>query len=99
MNIRLHIERLVLDALPVTAREGVQIQNALETELARLLAADGLPGLTGAALNHLSCGQIPLASGSKPAQTGNQIAQAVHSGLASLAATPRMIGSGGWGNT
>ena len=95
MKINLHIERLVLDGLPVTAHQGELIQAAVESELARMLGADGLPEMTGAALRNLTCGPIQLASESQPAQTGNQIAQAVYAGLASLGTTPRAIQNGG----
>lgn len=39
--ISLHIERLVLDDLPLTAAQAARMQSALERELARLIAEDG----------------------------------------------------------
>lgn len=42
MNIQVHIERLVLEGLPVTSLQGPLIQQAVEKELARLLTAHGL---------------------------------------------------------
>ncbi len=35
MNINIHIERLVLDGLPVTGPDSSIVQVAIETELAR----------------------------------------------------------------
>ena len=34
MNVRLHIEHLVLDSLPVTASQGPRVKVALEADLA-----------------------------------------------------------------
>ena len=46
MTIHVHIERLVLDGLPVTHAQGPQVRAAVEAELARWLAERGLaPGL------------------------------------------------------
>jgi hypothetical protein len=87
MNIQLHIERLVLDGMPLTATEGAAVQAALESDLARLLSSGNLRGLTGVALENLSGGEIQIASGSKPARAGNQIAHAVYSSLASITAS------------
>jgi len=42
MNIKVSIERLVLDGLPVSSAQGSLIGAAVETELARLLATGGL---------------------------------------------------------
>jgi hypothetical protein len=39
--IALHIERLVLDGLPLTAAQAARMQPALERELARLIAGGG----------------------------------------------------------
>ena len=47
MNIHVHIERLVLDGLPVAPGRGDLVREAVEAELTRLLAEGGLvPGLT-----------------------------------------------------
>jgi hypothetical protein len=82
-NIAIHIERLALDGLPVTRSQGLLLQAALEAELARLLAANGLsPELqAGGAVPSLKAGNIQIASGSNPNQLGQQIAQAVHGGI------------------
>jgi hypothetical protein len=95
MNIHLHIEHLVLEGLPVTGPQGALIQAALESELTRLLGAEGLPGASSAALKNLSGGTIQLAATSHPAPTGNQIAQAVYTSLSSLGAAPRIPPGGG----
>jgi hypothetical protein len=83
MNINLHIERLVLDGLPIARSQGVLVQRAVETELARLLAADGLsPGLLGGGvLPHVPAIDIQLTSGNDSTVIGRQIAQSVHGGI------------------
>ena len=95
MNIDLHIERLVLNGLSATGDDGAAIQAALEIELTRLLAADGLRGVSACVLRNLSGGQIQLTVESKPVHTGNQIAQAVYSGLNSLRPAPHANRNGG----
>lgn len=82
MNIYVYIERLILDGLPVTSSQGPLVQAAVEAELTRLLAAQGVSPSSAGAVPHLSTGSIQLTEDSKPAQLGHQIAQAIHSGLA-----------------
>jgi hypothetical protein len=81
MNITVHIERLILDGLPVNGNDGATIQAAVETELSRLLTEQGLPGMSAGNASNLSAGPIELASETKPAHLGHQIAQAIHAGL------------------
>lgn len=42
MTVNLHIDRLVLDGLPIGAQEGPLVQAAIEAELARLIVAHGV---------------------------------------------------------
>lgn len=82
MNINVHIERLILDGLPVTRSQGPAVQAAVEAELARLLASGVSPELlAGGAMPSISAGNITLANQGSPAQLGRQIARAVHSGI------------------
>ena len=82
MNINVSIERLVLDGLPVTSAQGSLLGAAVETELVRLLATGGLEmGLqSGGAWPSLPV-DVVLLTASKPAQLGQQIAQAVYGGI------------------
>jgi hypothetical protein len=89
MKIDLHIERLILDGLPLNQREGAVLQNALERELAQLLGRGGIERLTGGALPNLPVGAIQLSSAGQPAQWGRQIARALHGGLAAHAPARR----------
>lgn len=95
MNIRVHIDRLILDGLDLLPVQRTELQAALEAELARLLSAGGLsPALeNGAALPVLRLGELsPLPAGELPASSapgapgaaaglGRQIARAVYGGL------------------
>ncbi len=82
MNINVSIERLVLDGLPVSSAQGSLLGATVETELARLLATGGLEmGLqSGGAWPSVPVSVIQLTA-SKPAQLGQQIAQAVYGGI------------------
>ena len=89
MNINLHIERLVLDGLPVSQRDRLQLQAAVEAELTRLLATGGLRSelLSGGAMRSLGAGEFQVSNNMSPRDLGNQIAHAVHSGVG--LATPK----------
>ena len=83
MNINIHIERLILDGLPISQRQRPQVQAAVEAELSRLLAADGLAShlQSGGALSHLKGGNIQLTHHSDPNTLGQQIARSVYNGI------------------
>jgi hypothetical protein len=83
MNIRVHIERLILDGLPVTTAQGPLVQAAVESELARLFGAGGLaPGIhSGLAIPSASGGTIPLAGENNPTGLGHHIARAVRAAI------------------
>lgn len=88
MNIHLHIERLILDGLPVQAGNGAQLQAAFEAELARLLADGGLSRelAQGGVVPSVRAGAISLVAEGQPAPLGNQIARAVYGGIGNRAA-------------
>lgn len=83
MKINLHIERLVLEGLPLTRAQGPQVQRAVELELARLFGGgDSASGLrSGASIPHAAGGPLQFANEATPRQLGTQIAQSVHGGL------------------
>jgi hypothetical protein len=80
MAINLHIERLVLDGLPITRHQGGQIQAAIETELARLLSTPGFASQlnSGYAVPAMKANPINLSPQSDVEQMGSQIAQSVY---------------------
>jgi hypothetical protein len=88
MNINLHIERLILDGLPVNGSDSSIVQAAVEGELMRLLAEQGLTGVSARAVPNLSLGPIELGKETKPAHLGHQIARTIHEGFRPSSATP-----------
>jgi hypothetical protein len=88
-SIELHIDELVLHGLPITSSQGRVVQAAIESELARLLAEQGLNHSSVGAMPHLSAGSIQLTNDSKPANLGHQIAQAIYGGLTPAPTSPR----------
>lgn len=83
MNINLHIERLVLDGVPLAPSGRPLLQAAVETELTRLLASGGLSDAlqSGGALYNVRTAGIQLTGDAGPARLGQQIAQSVYGGI------------------
>jgi hypothetical protein len=77
-NIQLHIERLVLDGLPLNRVQAEQMQGVLEVELSRLLSEGGLAPqlLQGGAFPSLRGGNV--VGSESPRGLGLQVAQAVY---------------------
>jgi hypothetical protein len=84
MKIHVHIERLILDGLPVDRRSAPQVELALQQELASLLATAPLPAgaLAGAAMPRLKAASITVAEGTPARTIGAAIAKSLHGGLA-----------------
>lgn len=82
-NIRLYIERVILDGLPVERMQAPQVQRAVEAGLRRLLVENGLATdlQAGGAGPSVRANAIQLMAGSNPTQIGTQIAQSVYSGI------------------
>jgi len=82
MNITLHIERLVLDGVPIAPDQRHLLQASVEAELSRLLTNGGLsPTLAqGTAVPWVSTHGIQLTN-NNPTQIGQHIAQSVYGGI------------------
>lgn len=80
--VSLHIERLVLEGLPVGAHEGPLVQAAIEAELARLF---GEGNFARQAQRNSEVPQVraePIRLGGGGAETlGTQIGQAIYGGI------------------
>ncbi len=85
-DIHLHIERLILDGLPIERAQGPHVQAAVEAELSRLLTENGLaPDLqAGGAMPNVRANAIQLTTVSNPTQVGTQIAQSVYGGIGNV---------------
>jgi hypothetical protein len=83
MSIKLHIEHLVLDGLPIARHHGPSVQAAIEAELGRLLGKGGIahPLAHGAALPRANGRPIRVARETGAAGLGNQIAASIYSGI------------------
>jgi hypothetical protein len=80
LNINLHIERLILDGLPVKSSQGVLVQAGVEAELARLLAARTL-SVNGDALPIVHGTVLQLNPQISPRELGKQIGRSVYAGI------------------
>ena len=89
MKINVHIERLILDGLPIRTSQGKLVQASIERELASLLSGNGLASglMAGGAVSHLPASSIQLARDAPPPRVGQQSAQAVHRRIGGEAAT------------
>ena len=83
MRIKLHIERLVLDSLPVSRTQAQVVRTTVERELTQLLTTQGFSDELrgGGALSSLRAGNIRLEKRPQPATVGKQIAGALHRGI------------------
>ncbi|SFH98792.1 hypothetical protein [Bradyrhizobium sp. cf659] len=84
MNIRLHIERLVIDGLRLNGSDGALLKASLEAELGRLLADRGVSGeiAAGGAVPCVDAAPMQVTREATPAQIGRGIAHSVFSGIA-----------------
>jgi hypothetical protein len=82
VNVKLHIERLVIDGAALAPGAKGRLLAAVEAELTRLIARDGIAReyRAGGATPALTAGTIGAQS-KNPAQFGIEIARAVHGGL------------------
>lgn len=78
MSVRLHIDRLVLDGIDVRAGDRARIVAAIETELARLVGAGGVPR-TSFAVPRVEAPPIALPSNAR--QLGHAIAKSVYASV------------------
>jgi len=82
VNIKLHIERLVLDDVNIRSEERHSLLASLETELSRLLSDGGMstPLALGPGLHRISASGFEFTA-DNPTQLGRKIAQSVYGGI------------------
>jgi hypothetical protein len=80
VNIKVHIERLVLEGLPVTAHDGARVQCAVGKELARLIAEGGLSDelCSDGAVPEIRATPFAFAKQSHPTRVARQIARSIY---------------------
>jgi len=83
MNIRLHIERLVVDGFGMQHADGRAVKSAVQTELRSLLTDNGLRHelQQGGALPQVRAGALQVGAKPSPTQLGTQIARSVYGGI------------------
>ena len=83
MNITVHIERLILDGIPLPQRHRPLVQVAMEEELARLLALDGLASdfQQSHVQQHVMAGVLEVKDNDEPTVLGRNIARALYKGI------------------
>jgi hypothetical protein len=83
MEINLHIERLILDGLPVDRKGSEVIRAVIETELARLVAENGLAASlhSGGSVANAPAGVVQVTRDCSSKKIGEQIAESVHESL------------------
>lgn len=83
MNISLHIDRLVLNGISLSPAQRPVLQAAMEAELGRLLAENGMGSAwkMGGAVPSIAAPQIQLSPEGTPTQWGHQIAHSVYRGI------------------
>jgi hypothetical protein len=83
MTVRVYIDRLILDGLPINYSQGPLVQAGVEAELTRLFTENGFAEnlQTGGAVPSVRADGIQLTSENSPARLGAQIAGSVYSGI------------------
>ena len=83
MNVKLHIEKLVLDGIDLAPEQRRQLQAALEAELGSLLTAGGIGAdlAAGAMVPSVGAKSLEMSGDGNPAQLGRQIANSVYGGI------------------
>jgi hypothetical protein len=82
MKIEVHIDWLVLEGLPVKKHDSPAIQEAIESELTRLLLEGRLSSnlATGGTFTNVPVESMEIAKNSPP-KIGKEIARAVYRGI------------------
>lgn len=83
MNIRVHIDRLILDGVTLSPAEQPHFQAAVQAELGRLLLEQGIAsGLAGdTVVDSVRGGRVQFDSASSGQSLGRQVAHAVYGGI------------------
>jgi hypothetical protein len=83
MNLNLHIERLILDGMDFPAITHPAIQEAVITELTRLITEGSLKLEldVDSSLHEMPSAAFQISNGSEPTELGQQIARAVYGGI------------------
>ena len=82
MNIQVHIERLILDGIPVQSSQLPALRAAVEKALGDRLMTEGLsPGPSNSAVSEIPGTTFHLSDPTNAGQSGKEIAQAVYNAI------------------
>jgi hypothetical protein len=81
MKIKLHIERISVEGLPLSDAQGPQLRRAIEAELIRLMDTGELRGGLGGTIAHVTGPTMQVAPNASVADIGARIAGATYSSL------------------
>lgn len=83
MNIELHIDRLVLEGLPLESRHGSQLREAIERELHQLLQSHSLAANMQVVqtIRRIQAPAIQFSQSPQLQSLGQQIAQSIYDGI------------------
>jgi hypothetical protein len=83
MNIELHIERLVVEGIPIAPGERTLLHATINAELERLLRAEGLPGdrPRPGAVARVQTPPVTVTGRPDTVDMGRRLAVAIHEGL------------------
>ena len=97
MNVRIHIERMVLEGSAMTKSDAQRLQASVESELVRLVKNGTLSRemLTGGAFQRISVPAVPEHAAHAPSGLGRQIARAVFRGIGNEGRESRKRASSG----
>ena len=76
-SVHFHIERLVVEGLPLTAADAARLQSTVERELGRMLARASSASWNGGATRPRPAPPLHLAAGNSPGMWGRQIARSL----------------------
>ena len=83
MRVEIHIDRLVLDGVPVERTSVMALRSAVESELGAMLSQGLLPPAigSGGAIDLVRAPRIDVGPTHTPMQIGRAIANSLHGGL------------------
>jgi hypothetical protein len=83
MNIRLHIERLVVEGFGLQRGDARALKSAMQAELVYLLTGNGLRHelQQGGSVPQVRAGTLQIGAKPSPPQLGAQIARSVYGGI------------------
>jgi hypothetical protein len=85
-RVNLHIDRLILDGLPLYPADRAAFQAALERELTRLIAAGTIDSTGGGAFHRVVASALTLRQTHDPRELATDIAQSIYGGLGAIMA-------------